>query len=271
MSESDARRADARRLVELRTDTPAIARVYDYYLGGKDNFAIDREAAEGLLAQVSELRDYAVGNRAFLTRAVRFLARQGIRQFIDLGTGIPTSPNVHEVAQEVDPNARVVYVDNDPMVSMHSEALMATNAVTSLIWGDLRDVDGILRDAERLLDFGEPVAIMFVATLHHIEDEDDPAGIVARYLKAAVRGSYLVISHFTGDFNAAKADFVAAGARANDDVVRPRSHDEILRLFNGRELIEPGLVQVPWWRPDAMVGPTAGRVWAYGGVAKVDP
>jgi hypothetical protein len=269
MNESGARRADARRSVELRTDTPAIARVYDYYLGGKDNFAVDREAAEGLLAHVPELRDYAVGNRSFLVRAVRFLARKGIRQFIDLGTGIPTSPNVHEVAQEVDPDARVVYVDNDPMVSMHAEALMATNAVTSLIWADLRDTDEVLREAEGLLDFSRPVAILFVATLHHIENADDPAGIVARYLKAAVPGSYLVISHFTGDFNAEKADLVSAGARANDDVVMPRSHDEILRLFNGRELIEPGLVQVPWWRPDAPISPTANRVWAYGGVAKI--
>lgn len=269
MSESDVRRADGRRSAQLRTDTPAIARVYDYYLGGKDNFAVDREAAAGLLAHVPELRDYAVGNRAFLVRAVRFLAREGIRQIIDLGTGIPTSPNVHEVAQEVDPDTRVVYVDNDPMVSMHSEALMATNAVTSLIWADLRDVDEVLCEAERLLDFGEPIAIMFVATLHHIENEDDPAGIVARYLKAAVPGSYLVISHFTGDFNAEKADFVSAAARANDDVVSPRSHDEILRLFNGRELIEPGLVQVPWWRPDTLVAPTADRVWAYGGIAKI--
>jgi S-adenosyl methyltransferase len=269
MSESDARRANARRSVELRTDTPAIARVYDYFLGGKDNFAVDRAAAEGVLADVPELRDYAVGNRAFLARAVRFLARRGIRQFLDLGTGIPTSPNVHEVAQEVAPDARVVYVDNDPMVSMHAEALMATNAVTSLVWADLRDVDEVLREAEHLLDFDRPVAIMFVATLHHIEDEDDPAGIVARYLKAAVPGGYLVLSHFTGDFNAAKANLVSTGAKANDDVVMPRSHEEILRLFNGRELIEPGLVQVPWWHPDTMVGPTADRVWAYGGVAKI--
>jgi hypothetical protein len=269
MSESDDRRAEARRSVELRTDIPAIARVYDYYLGGKDNFAVDRAAAEGVLAHVPELRDYALGNRAFLTRAVRLLARKGIRQFLDIGTGIPTSPNVHEIAQEVDPNAQVVYVDNDPMVSMHAEALMATNAVTSLIWADLRDVDTVLYEAERLLDFGRPVAVMFVATLHHIEDHDDPAGIVARYLKAAVPGSYLVISHFTGDFNAEKAGLVAAGAKANDDVVKPRSHEEVLRLFNGHELIDPGLVQVPWWRPDTLVGPKAGRVWAYGGVAKL--
>jgi hypothetical protein len=124
-------------------------------------------------------------------------------------------------------------------------------------------------EAEAVLDFGRPVAIMFVATLHHIDDEDDPAGIVARYLKAAVPGGYLVISHFTGDFDAAKADLVAAGARANDDVVRPRSRDEILRLFNGRELIEPGLVQVPWWRPDAPIDPNADRVWAYGGIARI--
>jgi hypothetical protein len=268
MSESDDRRAGARRSVDLRTDTPAIARVYDYYLGGKDNFAVDRKAAEGLLERVPELRDYAVGNRAFLVRAVRFLAQRGIRQFLDIGTGIPTSPNVHEVAQQVDPDTRVAYVDNDPMVSMHAEALMATNRVTSLVWADLRNVDEVLREAEHLLDFGHPVAIMFVATLHHIEDKDDPAGLVARYLKAAVPGSYLVISHFSGDFNVEMADFVSAGARQNGDVVMPRSRDEILRLFNGRELVEPGLVQVPWWRPDAPVGPNAARVWAYGGIAK---
>jgi len=269
MSESDDRRAEGRPSGDLRTDTPAIARVYDYYLGGKDNFAVDREAAEGLLLQVPELRDYAIGNRRFLARAVRSLARTGIRQFLDIGTGIPTSPNVHEVAQQVDPDARVVYVDNDPMVSMHAEALMATNDVTFLVRADLRDVDRVLYEAEGLLDFGEPVAIMFIATLHHIEDVDDPAAIVERYLKAGVSGSYLAISHFTGDFAPEKAALVSAGARSNDDVVMPRSREEILRLFNGRALVEPGLVQVPWWQPDGPVDPNAGRVWAYGGVAMI--
>ena len=168
----------------IRTDIPHPARVYDYWLGGKDNFAADREAAEWVLKIVPEMLDAARAGRQFLVRAVRFMSENGIRQFLDLGTGIPTSPNVHEIAQEYHPDARVVYVDNDPVVFLHAEALMAKDGSTSVIRADLRDVESILEQAAEVLDFSQPVGLMFVASLHHVLDEDDPAGVVARYLSA---------------------------------------------------------------------------------------
>ena len=159
----------------IRTDVPHPARIYDYWLGGKDNFAADRSAAEHALELVPEFLDYARGNRQFLVRAVRFLADSGIRQFLDIGTGLPTSPNVHEVAQSIRPDAHVVYVDNDPMVFLHAEALMAKNNTTSVVRADLRNVDDVLGRAGELLDLAQPTALMFVACLHHVEDDDDPS------------------------------------------------------------------------------------------------
>src|SRR6266480_7028619 len=179
----------------IRIDIPHPARVYDYYLGGKDNFAADREAAEWALQLLPQLRDYARGNRTFMVRATRFLREAGVRQFLDIGSGFPTSPNVHEIVQEADPSNRVVYVDNDPMVSLHAEALMA-NASTGAVLADLRDEEIVLGEAGKLLDFTEPVALLFVACLHHISNEDNPAGIVARYLQHVAPGSYVVLSHY---------------------------------------------------------------------------
>jgi S-adenosyl methyltransferase len=168
--------------------------VYDYILGGKDNFAADRETAELSLKLVPEMLDSSRGNREFLVRAVRFLRDAGIRQFLDIGTGLPTSPNTHETAQEGHPDARVVYVDNDPVVFLHAEALMADDATTAVVRADLRDVDEVLTKAAQLLDFTRPVALMFVAVLHCIDDEDDPAAIAGRYMDALAPGSYLIIS-----------------------------------------------------------------------------
>ena len=255
---------------EIRSDIPHPARIYDYWLGGKDNFAADRYVAECAIQDAPELLDYARGNRQFLVRAVRLLARSGVRQFLDIGAGLPTSPNVHEVAQSADPGSRVVYVDDDPMVCLHAEALMAKNDATGVVRADLRDVDGVLGEAGKLLDFSQPTALMFVASLQHIEDEDNPAGIVARYLAALAPRSYLVLSHCTDEF---AYDTMHEGSRRlkqDGGIFVPRSREAIRRIFNGRELLDPGLRLVSYWRPEGGVpDPNAGRVWAYGGIARI--
>jgi len=253
----------------IRTDVPHPARVYDYWLGGKDNFAIDREAAEEALALVPEFADYAVENRKYLVRAVRFACDAGIRQFLDIGTGLPTSPNVHEIAQSADPGTRVVYVDNDPVVFLHAEALMARDANTSVVRADLRDPGYVLGEAGRLLDFSQPVALLFVACLHHLLDSDDPAGVVARYLTVMAHGSLLILSHQTDEFAPDKMRQASVEAEKAGLTFVPRSRADILRLFNGRDLVEPGLVLVSRWRPDSPPGLNAVRAWAYGGVARL--
>ena len=255
---------------DVRADIAHPARVYDYWLGGKDNFAADRAAAEQVLQVMPEILDTVRGNRQFLRRAVRFLSEAGIRQFIDIGSGLPNSPNVHEVAQVDDPDTRVVYVDNDPVVFLHAEALLAGNRSAAVVRADLRDVDQVLSEAGELLDFTQPTGLLFVGCLHHIVDSDDPAGIVARYLTALAPGSYLVISHATDEPSAEKMRANSEVAESSGAVLIPRGKDAILRMFNGRELVEPGLVLVSYWRPEGGdPGPNADRAWAYGGVAAV--
>jgi len=254
---------------DIATDVPHPARIYDYWLGGKDNFEADRSAGEFALGLLPEYRDYAHGNRQFLVRATRFLCDAGIRQFLDIGAGLPTSPNVHEIAQATDPEARVVYVDNDPMVYVHAEALMAKGATTSVVRADLRDVDTVVQQADELLDFSKPVALMFVASLHHVLDSDDPAGIVGRYLDAVAPGSYLVLSHIDYDYHPEKMRLGSEEARRAGTIYEPRRREDILRMFNGRELLDPGLVLVSYWRPDGAPGRNANRVMALGGVAQL--
>ena len=255
---------------DIRTDIAHPARVYDFWLGGKDNFAADRAAAEQVMQVMPEILDTVRGNRGFLVRAVRFLRDAGIRQFIDVGSGLPSSPNVHEVAQADETGARVVYVDNDPVVFLHGEALMARNGATSVVRADLRDVEEVLSRAGELLDFTQPVGLLFVGCLHHIADRDDPAGVVARYLEALAPGSYLVISHATDDRSPEKMRANSEVAESSGAVLIPRGKDAISRMFNGRDLVEPGLVLVSYWRPEGGdPGPDAERAWAYGGVAAV--
>ena len=241
------------------------ARVYDYWLGGTDNFPADRAAAEQVMRFMPEILDTVRGNRRFLVRAVGFLRDAGIRQFIDIGSGLPSSPNVHEVAQVGETGARVMYVDNDPLVF----SLTAADGVT-VVQADLRDVDGVLSRAGELLDLSQPTALLFVGCLHHIVDADDPAGLVARYLAALAPDSYLVISHVTDDRSAEKMRANSEVAESSGAVLIPRGRDAVLRMFNGRELVEPGLVLVSYWRPEGGdPGPDADRAWAYGGVAAV--
>ena len=230
------------------------ARVYDYWLGGKDNFAADREAAEQVIAaRPTILRDIRA-NREFLHRAVRYLAAQaGIRQFLDVGTGIPTSPNVHEIAQEIAPGARVVYADNDPIVLSHARALLTStpDGMTAYVDADLRRPDEILRHARQTLDFTRPVAVILVGIMHLISDDEDPYGLADRLMAATAGGSYLVITQPASDVH---ADVAAEGARRYNERVATkqtrRSRAEVARFVEGLEMLEPGIVQMHRWRPE---------------------
>jgi SAM-dependent methyltransferase len=243
--------------------------MYDFWLGGHDNFTADRAAALAVSEAAPETPLVAVENRKFLRRAVRYLAaEEGIGQFLDVGTGLPTQGNVHQVAQAVNPGARVVYVDNDPMVLAHSRALK-TGGNTTVIEADLRQPQAILNHpgTRALIDFSQPLAVLLVAVLHFISDSDDPHAAVATLLDALPPGSYLVLSHATGGIRGGSPASVAEHYRKN---VAPgttlRSREEILRFFTGMEFVEPGLVQVPYWRPDEPEPADADKVWFLGAV-----
>jgi hypothetical protein len=262
--------------VDLQTDQPHPARVYDYLLGGKDNFAADRAAAEAGLRANPNSRIPPRENRAFLGRAVRYLAGEaGISQFLDIGTGIPTSPNVHEVAQAAEPQARIVYVDNDPIVLTQARALLTTGPQgrTAYIDADLRDIDAILGspDLQRTLDLSQPVGLLLLAVMHFIPDEDDPWALAARLLAALPSGSYLALSHLTGDFDPAAWAGVVAVYRRSGVTMQVRPKPDVERFFGGLDLIDPGVVSLPQWRPDPSdVGrpPSDAAVSVYGGVAR---
>jgi hypothetical protein len=248
-------RLDGSGPVAARVDTTVahISRVYDYWLGGKDNFAVDRIAAERVIAAFPGIVRSARGNRAFLGRAVRYLVREaGVRQFLDIGTGLPAADNTHEVAQSAAPECRVVYVDNDPVVLSHAKALLASGpeGATAYVDADLRDPETILAAAADVLDFSRPVAVMLVAILQHISDADDPYEIVARLVAEMPSGSYLTLSHPARDIEAAAMAEIAD--RMNELVAEKvtfRTRAEVLRFFDGFELVEPGVVSVPQWRP----------------------
>jgi hypothetical protein len=262
--------------VDLHTDQPHPARVYDYLLGGKDNFAADRAAAEAGLQANPNSRIPPRENRAFLGRVVRYLADEaGISQFLDIGTGIPTSPNVHEVAQDIEPRARIVYVDNDPIVLTQARALLTTGPQgrTAYIDADLRDIDAILGSADlrRTLDLGQPVGLLLIAVLHFIPDEDDPWALASRLLAALPSGSYLALSHLTGDFDPEAWAGVVAVYRRSGVTMQVRRKPDIDRFFAGLDLIDPGVVSLPHWRPapsDVGRPPSDAAVSVYGGVAR---
>ncbi len=248
------------------------ARVYDYWLGGKDNFEADRIAGEETIAAYPAIRASARANRAFLARSVRYLAdEQGIRQFLDIGTGLPTASNTHEVAQSVAPESRIVYVDNDPLVLSHARALLTSSpeGVTAYLDADLRDTDDILELAAETLDFSQPVAIMLLAILHYIPDLDEARRIVARLVSGVPSGSYLTISHAASDIS--PKEMAEMIKRLNEHLAegnhvgRPRH--VVAQFFDGLDLVEPGVVKVTQWRPASRVeaeGPTS--LW--GGVAR---
>jgi len=259
--------------VDLRTDEPHSARVYDYFLGGKDNFPADREAAEMTIAAFPSVRVAARANRGFMIRAVRHLAGEArVAQFVDVGTGIPTSPNLHEAVQAINPVARVVYTDSDPLVLAHARALLTSRPEgrTAYLDADLRDPERILAaaDLRDTIDLSQPVALCLIAVVHFLRPADDPHAIVRRLLDPLPAGSYLVFSHATADANPAVEE-AAAGYRARGVPFHPRSRAEVAGFADGLELVEPGLVMVDRWRssdPGGQHEPE--QVSCYGAVAR---
>ena len=250
----------------MDTSVPHTARIWNYLLGGTDNFAVDRAVGDQILAGQPELAENARRSRAFLRRAVRYLAGDaGVRQFLDIGTGLPTADNTHEVAQSVAPSSRVVYVDNDPLVLVHARALLTSRpeGVTSYIDADMYDVDLVLREAARTLDFAQPVAILFMGVLGHVEDDAVAQGMVRRMLDAVPSGSYLALY----DSAPVSPEVVEAARIWNESAALPyhlRSIERLARFFEGLELVEPGLVPVTRWRPET----EAGEVEQYGAVGR---
>jgi hypothetical protein len=260
----------------IDTGKANIARVYDWWLGGNHNFLADQDAARALIAVEPNIRAMARANRAFLGRAVRFLAVEaGIRQFIDIGSGIPTEQNVHETAQQAAPGSRVVYVDNDEVAVAHSRLLLEDIPDTAIIKADLREPDKFLAEPETklLIDFTQPVGLLLVAVLHTLPDSDDPARIVATLRGALAPGSYLVVCHACGD---AKPEVASAFETVYKSKVKAqgqvRTREEIATFFDGFTLVEPGLVWLPEWRPDSPddVPEDPSKFWGLVGVARYD-
>jgi SAM-dependent methyltransferase len=258
---------------EINTNVPQSARVYDYWLGGKDHFPADRALGDAIAEALPTIRIQVRAQRAFLGRAVRYLARDaGIRQFLDIGTGIPTAGNVHDVAQQTAPESRVLYVDNDPIVLAHARALMAGTPEGSVafIQADLREPEAILGDpaVAATLDLAQPVGLVLVGVMHHLRDSDDPRRVVATLVGALAPGSYLVLSQSTPDFDPAAMRNLAAASEQGGIANVPRSLADTEPFFAGLELVEPGLVPMAAWRPDPGPEQDPRSVYAYGGVAR---
>ena len=255
---------------DFDTRVPHNARVYDYLLGGKDNFAADREAGDRMLAAYPDVVHTVRANRAFLARAVRFLAADmGIRQFLDIGTGVPAANNTHQVAQRFAPDSRIVYVDNDPIVLSHAQALLTSSqeGACAYIDADLREPEEIVAAAGDTLDFARPVAVMLVAVLQWIDDASDPAGIAGRLMAACGPGSFLTISHPASDLDAGLDMATRQFNQSGGDRATNRDRTAVTRMFDGCELVEPGVVQVAEWRPDSELEAfRRASVWA--GVAR---
>ena len=259
---------------EIDTTTPHPARMYDALLGGKDNYLADQEAVRRMLKTAPEARDSARANRAFLQRAVRFLVGEaGIRQIIDIGTGIPAAGNVHQIAGEIALGTRVVYVDNDPIVHVHANALLTGSGSTSIVLADLREPEVILEHPKTraLIDFSQPVGLLLVAILHFITDAENPARIVAALRDGLPGGSYLVLSHATGDQRPDAAQSAADVYDGATSTVTLRGKAQVEALFDGWELVEPGVVQVPLWRPEGRKPrpKELDKAWVYGGVGRL--
>ncbi|MFF3667973.1 SAM-dependent methyltransferase [Microtetraspora malaysiensis] len=240
-------------LPEFTAKTANLARMYDYFLGGKDNFAVDREAAEAIMELIPEAPALARANRAFLRRAVGFLTAEGIDQFIDLGSGLPTGGNVHEVAGETRPAARVAYVDNDPVVAAHARALLEGRGSTVFVHADLRQPETILSSPEltRVIDLDRPVAVLLVSILHFLQNADDPFGVVRALRERVAPGSYLVLTHGSGGREPDAEESVREIYRGSSVAgAVDRSPAEIMAFFDDFELVEPGLVECSRWRPE---------------------
>ncbi|MEU6404923.1 SAM-dependent methyltransferase [Streptomyces sp. NPDC046985] len=256
----------------IDVSVPSVARIYDYYLGGSHNFEADREAARRAMDFLPGLPKIMQANRAFTRRAVRFAVDQGITQFLDIGSGIPTFGNVHEVAQAARPGARVVYVDHDPVAVAHSEAVLADNDDAGAVAADLRKPHEILASPPvgRLIDLNRPVALLLVAILHFVEDTDDPYGAVAALRDALAPGSLLVLTHASPEGIPLPAERSEGAVEVYNDIRNPlimRSREEIARFFEGYDMVEPGLVPMPHWRPET--APEDEDPYAFSGFAGV--
>ncbi|WP_428934382.1 SAM-dependent methyltransferase [Streptomyces sp. ACT015] len=257
----------------IDTSRPHPARMYDWYLGGKDNYPVDEAMGRQMLTLDPRVPVMARVNRAFMHRATRWLAHQGVRQFLDVGTGIPTAPNLHQVAQEIAPDARVVYCDNDPIVLAHAAALLrgTDEGVTEYLQADARDPDAVLEGARKVLDLGRPVALSLIALLHFVPDDDGAHELVRRLVAALPSGSYLVVSHATADFTPRESAEAIGRLKAAGVTLALRSRAEFTRFFGGLELVGPG-VEVPHhWHPelgDPVPGQDDGVIPGYGAVAR---
>jgi hypothetical protein len=257
-------------LSAIDTNKPAVARMYDYYLGGKDNYQVDRAAVDQVAHAMPEIRQLAQENRAFLRRAVRYMARHGIRQFLDIGSGLPTVGNTHEVAQEVNPDARVVYVDNDPVVLAFGRALLATDDRTAVATADMHRPADVLGhpDTVKLIDFNEPVGVLMVAMIHFLTAEERPS-VMGQLHEKLAPGSFLTASAGTTDNKPRHVvEQVEAVYKATPTPIYFRDHTEIGRFFDGFELVEPGLVTLDAWRPDPQDPAPEATGWMYGGVGR---
>ncbi|HEX2299010.1 MAG TPA: SAM-dependent methyltransferase [Pseudonocardiaceae bacterium] len=251
---------------------PQSARVWNYWLGGKDNYPVDREAGDQVRALIPDIVDGARGERAFLARVVGYLAgEEGIRQFLDIGTGLPTLNNTHEVAQAIAPECRIVYVDNDPLVMTHARALLTSSpqGVTDYLQADLREPDTILREAARTLDFTQPVALTLLGVVNHIMDTGEAHAIINRLLDAVPSGSYLALSHSTAEVHGElMLEVMREMNERGGTPITARSRQELLRFFDRLELLEPGVVSCSRWRPQLTGARPPAEIYLFGGVGR---
>ncbi|WP_338777414.1 SAM-dependent methyltransferase [Streptomyces sp. DG1A-41] len=259
--------------VGIDTTRPHPARMYDWYLGGKDNYPVDEEMGRQMLTLDPRVPVMARVNRAFMHRATRWLAGNGVRQFLDIGTGIPTEPNLHQVAQEIAPDARVVYCDNDPIVLAHAAALLrgTDEGATEYLQADVRDPDAVLEGARKVLDFTRPVALSLIALLHFVSDEDGAHDLVRRLLAELPSGSYLVITHATADFTPEESKAATEKLRAAGVTLALRSREEFTGFFDGLDLVEPGIEVPHRWHPELgepVTGQDDGVIPGYGAVGR---
>jgi len=257
----------------IDVNRPSAARVYDYILGGAHNFEVDRALGDELIRTSPDVAETMRANRVFLRRAVRFLAESGVRQFLDIGSGVPTVGNVHEIAQATAPESTVVYVDVDPVAVGHSEAILEGNDRAGVICADMREPKRIMAEARQLglIDVSRPVAVLLAGVVHFVPDSDDPCGLVRHLVDSVPAGSYLLLSHTTFDGQPPEVIEAQALAARTATELYPRPHAEILKYFDGTTLVEPGLVFIPLWRPDAderVEHPE--RISAYAGVGRKD-
>ncbi|MEU6371694.1 SAM-dependent methyltransferase [Streptomyces sp. NPDC046909] len=254
----------------IDTSKPHSARMYDYFLGGKDNYPVDVAAAEQVTSHFPAVSQMARTNRAFMHRATRLLAERGVRQFLDIGTGIPTEPNLHQIVQRIAPDARVVYADNDPIVLRHAQALLHSTPAgrTDYVQADVRDPGRIIAAARETLDFSQPIGLSLVALLHLVADKDEPARIVRELLAPLAPGSCLTLSHATGDFDPETWERVVEVYRKGGTDAQVRSHAEFSAFFSELELIDPGVVLAAAWHPELGEPQGGEEIPLYVGVAR---